>query len=154
MAKNKKPNKRYKPKERILPVNIRFNSATEVDLQLIPHQYLALLRTGGFDEPMWHAMAARMNLGNTLAYTYFDEAKAPLDEACKALRSVWDRHTRTEKWGASGEELGWLGDGLNLTDEMQLKCTRRELDSAMEHVYRVAAVDKRLPDSFISSEQP
>lgn len=153
MAKNKKPTKKYKPRERVLPINIRFGGDTELNLQLIPHQNLDALRSGRFEEHMWHAMAARMNLGNTLAYTYFEDAKTPMDAACLALRSVWDRHTRTGKWGATGEELGQLGDGLNLTDEMQLNCTRRELDSAMEHVYQVAAVDKRLPSSLIASEK-
>lgn len=154
MAKNKKPTKKYrKPQARVLPINIRFGGDTETKLQLIPHQNLAALRTGEFEEHMWHAMAARMNLGNTLAYTYFEDAKEAMDAACKALRSVWDRHTRTGKWGASGEEFGQLGDGLNLTDEMQLNCTRRELDSAMEHVYRVAAVDKRLPESLTALGQ-
>ena len=154
MAKNKKPAKRYKPQPRMLPKNIRFSSDAELKLQLIPHQNLASLRSGSFEEHMWHAMAARMNLGNTLAYTYFEDAKDAMDKGCLALRSVWDRHSRTGKWGATGEELCHLGDGLNYTDDMQLKCTRRELDSAMEHVYVVAAVDKRLPDSFISSGQP
>lgn len=150
MANNKRPKKKYRPRERVLPITIRFNTETEIQLQLLPHQYLELLRTAEFEEHMWHAMAARMNLGNTLAYTYFEEAKRPMDLACNALRSVWDRHGRTGKWGASGEELGRLGDGLNLTDEMQLTCTRRELDRAMEHVYEVAAVDKRLPNSLVS----
>lgn len=154
MAKNKKPTKKYRPKPRVLPATIRFDSDTELKLRLIPHQNLASLRSGEFEEHMWHAMAARMNLGNTLAYTYFDDAKDAMDKGCLALRSVWDRHSRTGKWGATGEELGYLGDGLNLTDDMQVKCTRRELDSAMEHVYRIAAVDKRLPASLISSEQP
>lgn len=148
MAGNKKPKKKHRPKAaRVLPINIRFNSDTELKLQLIPHQFLEHLRTGGFEEHMWHAMAARMNLGNTLAYTYFEDAKEAMDKACRALKSVWERHERTGKWGGSGEELGQLGIGLNLTDDMQKRCTRRELDGAMEHVYRVAAVDEKGRDA-------
>jgi len=141
MAANKKPKKKYRPPaQRILPINMRFDEATELKLQLIPHQYLENLRTGKSEEPEWHALAARMNLGNTLAYTYFEDARVPMDQACLALKGVWERFERTGRWGGSGEELTRIGDGLNLTDEMQLNCTRRELDYAMEHVYQVAAV--------------
>lgn len=149
MASNRKPRKKYRPDplRGKLPINIRFGADAEIKLQLIPHQFLEQLRTGGFEEHMWHAMAARMNLGNTLAYTYFHDAREAMDAACRALKSVWERFERTGKWGATGEEFGQLGDGLNLTDDMQKQCTRRELDSAMEHVYRVAAVDKKGQDA-------
>lgn len=155
MAANKKPKKKYKPPvyRPALPINMRFDGATELKLQLIPHQYLENLRKGELKEPDWHALASRMNLGNTLAYTYFDDAKEAMDLACRALRSVWLRFERTGKWGGSGEELGQIGDGLNLTDQMQLNCTRRELDYAMEHVYRVAAVKKKTVEPLPPSAQ-
>jgi hypothetical protein len=136
MASNKRPKKKYRPKVHTeLPINIRFGADAELKLQLIPHQYLQNLRQGQGREEEWHAMAARMNLGNTLAYTYFEDAAQALDDACLALRSVWERFERTDRWGGSGDEL--------VTDEMQLLCTRRELDGAMNHVYEVAAVDKK-----------
>jgi hypothetical protein len=146
MAKNKKPAKKYTPRfVPTVPMHFRFGPDSELKLKLIPHQYLEKFRDGTALEPDWHALAARLNLGNTLAYTHFEgqEEKTAMDEALLALRSVWDRHTRLGKWGTSGEEFGQIGLGLTLTDEMQDNCTRIELDQSMKHVYRNAAVDRR-----------
>lgn len=146
MAKNKKPAKKYVRRfVPAVPMHFRFSKENDMKLKLIPHQFLEKFRDGTAVESDWHALASRLNLGNTLAYTHFEgqEEKTAMDSALLALRSVWDRHTRLGKWGVSGEEFGQIGLGLTLTDDMQDQCTRIELDSAMNHVYRSAAVERR-----------
>jgi hypothetical protein len=146
MPKNAKPKKKYTPRYvPTVPLHFRFTEENALKLKLMPHQFLEKFRDGTAVERDWHAIASRLNLGNTLAYTHFEgqDEKTAMDTALLALRSVWDRHTRLGKWGTSGEEFGQIGLGLTLTDEMQDHCTRRELDASMQHVYRNAAVERR-----------
>jgi hypothetical protein len=149
MAKNKKPTKKYKPRyaKDTLPVVYRFSQGNETDLQLIPHTSLSKFKEGAADSRDWHTLASRVNLGNTLAYTHYEgEVKTMMDRATQALGSVFKRHEKTGAWGCTGDEFNSMGDGLNLTDQMQKECTRRELQDAMAHVIEVAAVNRgRVP---------
>jgi hypothetical protein len=149
MAKNKKPTKKYRPKyaKDSLPVTFRFCQENETDLQLIPHTCLSKFKEGAADSQDWHTLASRLNLGNTLAYTHYEgEVKGAMDRAIFALRDVKERNARTGAWGCTGDEFNAMGDGLNLTDQMQKECTRRQLQDAMAHVIEVAAVNRgRIP---------
>lgn len=125
----------YRRRQAILPVVFRFDRNNERNLQLIPHQMLEELRQGHGTEEGWHTMAARLNLGFVLARDLFnEEPQAVMSKALDALRAVYERHQRTQLWGATGEEFFAMGEGLNLTDSMQLKCTRRELQQAIENI--------------------
>jgi uncharacterized protein YacL (UPF0231 family) len=146
MPKSSKPKKKYQPKAKgRLPINIRFGAEAELRLQLVPHELLDNFRHGIATEPDWHAITARLNLGHTLAHWYFneEEAQATMARALASIKSVWERHGSSGRWGTTGEEYHAIADGLNLTDEMQLNCTRRQLDEAMVYVYKVAAVASR-----------
>ena len=149
MAKNKKPKKAYRPRHTpALPPLFRFDRDTEIKLQLIPHQLLEGFRNGTAVEEDWHSLAARLNLGTTLAFDEFDgqEIKDAMNAAMDALKSVWDRYKRTGgKLGTTGEEWQALSLGLNLTDDMQKNCTRLELTRAMGKVFRAAAVPRMPP---------
>lgn len=126
---------KYKRREAILPVVFRFDGNNERNLQLIPHQMLEDFRQGQGTEEGWHTLAARLNMGMVLARDLFDEESAQvMAKALAALRVVYARHERAQTWGATGEEFFAMGDGLNLTDSMQLKCTRRELQQAIENI--------------------
>jgi len=145
MAKNKKPAKKYRPRyaKDTLPVTYRFCKENETDLQLIPHTSLSKFKEGMADSRDWHTLASRLNLGNTLAYTHYEgDVKAMMDKAALALRAVFQRHERLGTWGCTGEEFNAMGDGLNLTDQMQKDCTRRELQNAMAHVIENAAINR------------
>lgn len=132
---------RYRPRQAILPVVFRFDGNNERNLQLIPHQMLEELRHGQGTEEGWHTMAARLNLGFVLARDHFnEEAQAVMAQALDALRAVYARHERTQQWGTTGEEFFAMGEGLNLTDTMQLKCTRRELQQAIENILPAGAL--------------
>lgn len=142
MPTNKKPRKKHRPRPLADNPIFRFDAASERNLQLIPHQALDSIRQGEGQESDWHVLAARVNLGATLAYRRFDtpEARDLLDSAQDALRSGWERGERTGRWGFSGPEMTTVGQALNLTDEMQLQCTRIEISAALREVYARAAV--------------
>lgn len=126
---------KYRKSEAILPVVFRFNADSERFLQLIPQDFLADLRDGRGTEGGWHSLAARLNMGMVLARDHFDaEAVAMMDAALDALTSVYNRHQAIKQWGTTGEEFFAMGNGLNLTDAMQIKCTRRELQDAINKI--------------------
>jgi hypothetical protein len=143
MSQQKKPrNKKYKPQPRRIPVLFRFGSEDERDMQMYPHAELLKLRTGNADESTWHCLTARLNIGQTVAYKskQSDEVKAAFHAALDAMRSIFRRHESTGKWGATGDEMAVIGEGLVLTDDLQKTSTRRLLRDATELVYREAGV--------------
>lgn len=119
-----------------LPVTIRFAPRHETDLQLSPHATLDMFREGVAEENDWHLLALRLNWGRLLAERHMKEFADILAAAQEALRAVRERHGRTGRWGVSQPEFVAMGEGLNHTDTMQLKCTRRELRDALEAVYQ------------------
>jgi len=131
---------KYKPKARVLPINIRFSKEAELNLCIVPQAELTKFREGIADEVSINTLAMRLNLGYVLAGEYFveGEARATMESALEALRSVKARHLETGKVGATGEEYHRMADGLNLTDMMQEKCTRAELDKTLSFVFQQA----------------
>lgn len=132
---------KYRKSEAILPVVFRFNADNERNLQLIPQDLLAAMRDGRGTEEGWHSLAARLNMGMVLASDHFDtDDVAMMDAALDALTSVYNRHQAIQQWGTTGEEFFAMGNGLNLTDAMQLKCTRRELQDAINKIMPAGGV--------------
>lgn len=117
------------------PVVFRFSGKNEFDLQHIPHQTLERFRDGTATEPNWHVLAARLNLGRVLADTHFVDASPAMVAAQDALVAVHARAERLGTWGCSQPEFQAMGEGLNLTDAMQVQCTRRELSAAFVKIY-------------------
>lgn len=143
MPKSAKPRKKYVPKLRAQPITMRFSQATELKLQLVPHEALRSFKEGRQEESDWHTLAARVNLGSTLAHIHFgedSEAKLAMNDALEALRTSWARYQRLGKMGMTGEEYNHIALALTVTDDMQKLCTRRELDAAMTKVFRDAAI--------------
>jgi uncharacterized protein YacL (UPF0231 family) len=130
----------YKPKPFMIPSVIRFSQAAETDLCLIPQAELTKFREGTADEISINSIVARLNLGYVVAGEYINEpeAKQTMELALDAIRSVKARHETTGKVGATGDEYHIIADGLNLTDQMQALCTRKELHSAMTYVFEKA----------------
>lgn len=118
-----------------LPINIRFNSQDETQLQLVPQTLLECFRSGTADEGDWHALALRLNWGRLLAEKHFPDVAPDLATAQDALRAVKARHERTGTWGIAQPEFAAMGHGLTVTDAMQRQCTRRELREALQTVY-------------------
>jgi hypothetical protein len=132
-----------------LPINMRFNADVENKLQLIPHDSLANFKHGRQTEPDWHTLAARCNLGSTLARDHFEEATQTMNAAIDALASSWERFKRLGRMGMTGAEYNAVAAALVLTDDMQKLCTRRELDSAMTTVFQQAAIFKTQPKATV-----
>ncbi len=131
---------KYKPKTRVLPINIRFSKEAELSLCLVPQAELTKFREGTANEVSINTLAMRLNLGYVLAGEYIveGEARATMENALEALKSVKARHLEAGKIGATGEEYHRMADGLNLTDMMQEKCTRAELDKTLSFVVQQA----------------
>jgi hypothetical protein len=132
---SKKPRKKYRPRyaEGTLPITIRHNTSDDTGLQLIPHSELDKLRDGTADEYTVNTLAFRLNWGYVMAGEVFDtpEYRAITEAGLAAIRAVKERHARTGKYGATGEEFHAMGDALNATNDMQLQATRREQRDAV-----------------------
>lgn len=126
-----------------LPINIRFNSQDETQLQLVPQTLLECFRAGTADESDWHTLALRLNWGRLLAEKHFPDAAQDLASAQDALRAVKARHERSGKWGIAQPEFAAMGHGLTVTDAMQRQCTRRELREALQAVYGINEYQQR-----------
>lgn len=141
MSRIKRPrNKAHKPCRPSIPMTIRFNSADELILQLVPHQELAKLIAGDGDAVSWNTITARLNLGMTLAAGLFTGASQTMTASLNAICDVRDRFQRVGKYGVSGNEAQMIGAGLVMCDELQKNCTRRELRAAIEYVYLEGAL--------------
>ena len=140
MPANKKPRKAKKYIPRTLPLTIRHNAESETALQLAPHAELMKLREGYGDEFSWNTIVARLNIGLVAANAdnkpdIAKEIRIGLD----AMIKVQTRCDRTGKWGLSGSDLRQVGDGLVLTDNLQLSLTRKQFAQAIDYVWQHAA---------------
>lgn len=131
MAKNKAPRKKYVPKPND-PVSIRFSEEDERNFQLTPHAELLKMRNGAGTDESWDTLEMRIKWGQAMARQHgTPEVQNALTEAFSGLASVHERYTRVSQYGLSGEESAAIGQGLSLTDELQLVSTRRELRDAL-----------------------
>lgn len=130
MPKSAKPRKQYRRRyaEGTLPITIRHSRSADTALQLVPHSELDKLRDGTADEYTFNTLAFRIDWGYVMAGEVFDtpEARAITERGLAAMRSVKARFERLGKYGTTGEEFAALGDALNVTNDMQLRATRRE----------------------------
>ncbi|MEC3766846.1 hypothetical protein [Cupriavidus sp. SS-3] len=125
-----------------LPVMFRFSRNAEVDLQLIPHVELSKILDGTATEAAWHTLAFRINVGQVVASLYYADNQAlrdAMDAAVMAVSAVGKRLASRGALGVTGDEFRAIGQGLNLTDDMQRACTRRQLLAATLRAERRAA---------------
>ena len=140
MPANKKPRKPKKFVPKTLPMTIRHNEETETALQLAPHSELLKLREGYGDDSSWHTIVARLNVGLVAANAEGKEDQAKqIRTGLDAMLKVQARFEKSNKWGVSGSDLREIGDGLVLTDNLQLSLTRKQFAKAIDYVYQHAA---------------
>lgn len=140
MPSNKKPRKPKKFVPKTLPLTIRHNAESETALQLAPHAELMKLREGYGDIESWHTIVARLNIGLVAANAAGKEDQAKdIRIGLDAMLKVQARYDKTGKWGLSGSDLREVGDGLVLTDNLQLSLTRRQFAQAIDYVWQHAA---------------
>lgn len=116
-----------------LPVMFRFSQNAELDLQLVPHVELSKILDGTATEEAWHTLAFRINVGQAVACLYFTDnqpLREALDAAVVAVAEVGKRYRARGRLGVTGDEFRAIGQGLNLTDDLQRACTRRQLLAA------------------------
>lgn len=130
MPRSTKPRKKYRPRyaEGTLPITIRHSRAADTALQLVPHSELEKLRDGTADEVTVNTLAFRLDWGYVMAGEVFDtpEARTITERGLAAMKSVKARFKRLGKYGTTGDEFAAMGEALNVTNDMQLKATRRE----------------------------
>lgn len=140
MPSNKKPRKPRKYIPKTLPLTIRHSEESETALQLAPHAELMKLREGYGDEGSWNTIVARLNIGLVAANSAGkqDDAKE-IRIGLDAMLKVQTRFDKSGKWGLSGSDLKQIGDGLVLTDNLQLSLTRKQFAQAIDYVWQHAA---------------
>jgi len=140
MPSNKKPRKARRYITKTLPLTIRHNEESETALQLAPHAELMKLREGYGDESSWNTIVARLNIGLVAANAAGKEDQAKdIRIGLDAMLKVQARFDKTSKWGLSGSDLKQVGDGLVLTDNLQLSLTRKQFAQAIDYVWQHAA---------------
>lgn len=140
MPSNKKPRKPKKFVPKTLPLTIRHNAESETALQLAPHSELMKLREGYGDIESWHTIVARLNIGLVAANAAGKEDQAKdIRIGLDAMLKVQARFDKSGKWGLSGSDLREIGDGLVLTDNLQLSLTRKQFAQAIDYVWQHAA---------------
>ena len=138
MPSNKKPRKKQVRRPLILPMTIRHSAEADTELQLAPHAELMKLREGYGDEGSWHTLVCRLNVGLTVAWQNNLDNNV-MRKGLDAMINVRERHNKSGKWGVSGDDLREVGDALVATDNLQLSLTRKQLNKAIEYVYKEAA---------------
>jgi hypothetical protein len=138
MPSNKKPRKKQVKKPLILPMTIRHSAEADTELQLAPHAELMKLREGYGDEGSWHTLVCRLNVGLTVAWQNNLDNNV-IRKGLDAMINVRNRHAKSGQWGLSGSDLREVGDALVATDNLQLSLTRKQLNKAIEYVYKEAA---------------
>lgn len=141
-SKHRKNRPTHKPREKCLPSCYRFSSKAETDLQLVPHIELSKILDGTATEAAWHTLAFRINVGQVVATLYFADNHAlrdAMDAGVIAIAEVGKRFRARGRMGVNGDEFRAIGQALNLTDDLQQACTRRQLLVATLQVNSKAA---------------
>ncbi|UBM11706.1 hypothetical protein [Cupriavidus metallidurans] len=155
-SKHRKNRRPHQMREKRLPSCYRFSSNAEVDLQLVPHVELSKILDGTATEAAWHTLAFRINVGQAVATMYFAEnlpLRDAMDAAVIAIAEVGKRFRARGRLGVSGDEFRSIGQGLNLTDDMQRICTRRQLLVATLQVEASATTSGHVPAGEITHIQ-
>ena len=160
MAKNKKPRKKYVPKQITgpgfvqLPVTLRHLNTNDTNLKLLPHISLDNLVKGLADANDWEAVTERVNIAGMLDDMHFEQCGELVETAKLALEAIKRRADQFNTWSAATPESSFIHQVLVICDEMQGMCTRHELRDAMMKMHeannsyhlKVAKIKKQLND--------
>lgn len=119
--------------QRALSIMFRFSRDDDINLQIRAHAALQHVSTGNADERDWHAIGARVNVGQVLSRQAFPDrtdVHELMDQAVLAVVSLGKRYRAVGRMVATGQELTVIGDALQLIDEMQKETTRRQQRAA------------------------
>ena len=140
MPGNKKPKKKYVKKPEVFqtPITIRFKKENEIELKLEPLLSVEDLIAGRGDHRKWNDLVIRLNMGQILAKTMFDEAVEPVSKALDIMVDLNNRNVGSpdSTFDVSNDEYTAIKSAVQLCNEMESLSTRRELRDAVKQVYK------------------
>ena len=126
MAKAKPPRKGYGHIE--LPITMRHDSGSELDLMLVPQISADHMRDGIATEPDWHTLVMRLNWGRVLNSENFENGGEVIAQAQGVMVMV------RESLSLNHEQYETVTSALTLCNQMQKSCTRRELRNSLRNM--------------------
>ena len=134
MSRNTKPRKPYKPK----PVAHWFGRDARNDIEIMAHYFAPKLAAGLFDTVDGNTLAYLLNLCRRIAVmSHYQSMVVTTDVCMEAFLSIRQRHDRTGKWGASGEELTILEEALPHIGQWIFTQPVHRVEKAREFVLKV-----------------
>lgn len=138
MARPRIPVSRRKPVR--LPTIFRVTPNEELELKLIPHGHLQAMIEGRGDHDAFNTITFRVMVGACMTGLIVEEDLKHVEplfkDALNGLIAIGDRFERLGKFGANGDEVRWIKEALNLTDELQTVTTRKQQAASYKTVER------------------
>ena len=113
-----------------LPMVFRHSTSDALKLAIIPMDCAERLRDGTAEDGDWDTVAVRLNIGTVLARWFYHDEREVLAEAVDiiaAYKTLTPNQHRV------------IDNALRVTNAMEAKTTRRNLDKVISHVFKVAA---------------
>ena len=146
MATNKKPRKKYRPKNNLLdPVGWLLEDMSvvykeeQLRILAINHNALAELVQGRGTKDHWEIVIGALNTAIVLDEQCYESAYfEPLNAALRAHCRCGVRKKKYGKFGYSGQDLAAVNYALEIHDEQMKRATFREIDKAIAESMRRA----------------
>ncbi|TDS82583.1 hypothetical protein [Comamonas sp. JUb58] len=126
-----------------MPVNMRFSAEEETWMMLAPTQGANTFLDGTADRDIWNSVMGRINFALILNDNHFNEGWNDLHAGRLVMREVREVGIDTGSWSMTNEQHGVVMTALNLANQMQKMCTRRELRDAMTDMMGQLEYNKR-----------
>lgn len=133
MAANKKPKKKYRPKY-MKGGNLPPNVEVAVDWKLRAWNALEALKEGRYDHKIGLDLIMFLTVCRSVIPNDCTEVLLYLQKVFQALNSIKDRHTRTGKWGWSGQERSDLLEYVPMFIDLYGQMNREEVRDGLRMV--------------------
>jgi hypothetical protein len=121
-----------------LPAIFRHTPAQELDLKIIPHGHLQAVIDGRATENEFLTVVFRVMVGGSLTSFANEEGEKALESiytnALNALIAIGERYERLKKFGCHGDEIRFIKEALNMTDDLQELTTRKQQTEMYQQV--------------------
>lgn len=137
----KKRNKKYTPKPIVPMLMFGYDAAHALRLKMMPHAAFERLKDGVADDDDLATIVVRLDWGYILAKKIFEEPviSGVLEKAFEGVKSLQNTINTSGLCIATEHELGAIGKGLTVVDDLQDNTTRREQWLALHDVRRMCA---------------
>lgn len=127
-----------------LPVNFRFAAAHETQLIQIPFECSERFKSGTADDSDWNTLMFRINWARKIDEAQFGQGADAIEKAQSAMIDVQKRGLEHGTWSTSTPEHAAICVALDLANQMQKLCTRRELAESLKQVMGVNEYNARV----------